>query len=217
MRKLYGVDRIFLDLEKFVSVEKDFLQEKDSHTNHYSSNGRQQFEQVYHTHIDALYHYGTKFKANRELVEDCIQDLFADLWERKYELNKIQSLRSYLLGALRRKLLRKVYTNREQAYDAEELNGFFEMHLLQESQSQQSLSEKHAQQITHAFGKLTEKQKEVIYLRFYNQLSFKEIAEVMEVQTRTVYKLAHRSITLLKEELSPCTPALHILLLYAIF
>lgn len=217
MSKLWGVDRIFLDLKKFVSVDKDFLQQKDSHTNHYSSDSKQQFEQLYHTHIDALYHYGTKFKANRELVEDCIQDLFADLWEKKYELDKILSLRSYLLGALRRKLLRKVYTDREQLYDAEELNGFFEMHLLQESQSQQTVSEEHVQQIAHSFGKLTEKQKEVIYLRFYNQLSFKEIAEVMQVQTRTVYKLAHRSITILKEELSPYSPALHILLLYTIF
>lgn len=198
-----------------MSVDRKFLQREDSHISYYSpAKDQQQFEQIYHAHIDALYHYGTKFNANRELVEDCIQDLFADLWEKMHALDKIISLRSYLLGALRRKLLRKIYTDRELLYDTEELNGFFEMHLIQEAENQQFLTEENVQQITHAFGKLTEKQKEVIYLRFYNQLSFKEIAEVMEVQTRTVYKLAHRSISLLKEQFSSCSPALQLLVFY---
>jgi RNA polymerase sigma factor (sigma-70 family) len=214
--KLYGVGRIFLDLRKFVSLESTYLQLQGLHDGPTSATDQWQFEQVYHTHVDALYHYGTKFNVNRELVEDCIQDLFADLWEKRDTLSKIISIRSYLLGALRRKLLRKVYSDREYLYTSEELKGFFEMHLQQEDDNQQALSEEHVQHITHAFGKLTEKQKEVIYLRFYNQLSFKEIAEVMAVQTRTVYKLAHRSITLLKEELSPYSPALQFLLFWLI-
>lgn len=175
-----------------------------------------QFEEVYHQHIDALHNYGTKFNANRELVEDCIQDLFADLWEKRQELDTILSLRSYLLGALRRKLLRKIYSDREYAYDADDYSGFFEMHLLKEAEGSEALAEEQVMQITTAFGKLTEKQKEVIYLRFYNQLSFNEIAEVMSVQTRTVYKLAYRAINLLKEQISPYSPALQVLLFWLI-
>ena len=178
-----------------------------------STTCQQRFEEIYHAHIDALYHYGMKFNANRELIEDCIQDLFADLWEKKNELDTIRSLRSYLLGALRRKVLRKVYSGREQLYDFEDLTEFFEMKLLQEDNNTlTSLTEEHSQQIRNAFNKLTEKQKEVIYLRFYNQLSFKEIADVMSVQIRTVYKLAHRAIDMLKTELSSCTTALQFIL-----
>lgn len=194
-------------------MERIHLHQDYSSNNYVTFTNRQQFEQVYHAHIDALHHYGTKFNANRELVEDCIQDLFADLWEKRDNLDQVQAMRSYLLGALRRKVLRKVYSDRESLYTSEEMTGFFEIHLLQEAESQQVLSEEGVQHITQAFEKLTEKQKEVIYLRFYNQLSFKEIAEVMSVQTRTVYKLAHRSISLLKEELAPYSPALQFLVL----
>ncbi|MEK6480232.1 sigma-70 family RNA polymerase sigma factor [Catalinimonas sp. 4WD22] len=186
------------------------------YTNQSSSSDMRQFEEVYHQHIDALHNYGTKFNANRELVEDCIQDLFADLWEKRQELDTILSLRSYLLGGLRRKLLRKIYSDREYVYDTEEYSSFFEMHLLKVTEANETLAEEQVQQITTAFGKLTEKQKEVIYLRFYNQLSFHEIAEVMSVQTRTVYKLAYRAIDLLKEQISPYSPALQLLFLWLI-
>lgn len=197
-------------------VDRKRIQHRYLHQNQSSANSMRQFEEVYSQHIDALHNYGTKFNANRELIEDSIQDLFADLWERRHELDSILSIRTYLLGALRRKLLRKIYSDREYVYDTEEFNGFFEMRLLQDAEGNEPLSEEHVQQIKMAFEKLTEKQKEVIYLRFYNQLSFKEIAEVMSVQTRTVYKLAYRAISLLKEQVTPYSPALQILLMWMI-
>ncbi|MDF9796607.1 RNA polymerase sigma factor (sigma-70 family) [Catalinimonas alkaloidigena] len=197
-------------------MDRKNIQQHNLHLEQSTANSMRQFEKVYHEHIDALHNYGMKFNANRELIEDCVQDLFADLWEKRNKLDTIVSLRSYLLGALRRKLLRKIYSDREYVYDAEEYSGFFEMHLLKNAEAEMALAEEQLVQINSAFAKLTEKQKEVIYLRFYNQLSYKEIAEVMAVQTRTVYKLAYRAIDMLKEQISPYTPALQALLYWLI-
>ncbi len=49
-----------------------------------------------------------------------------------------------------------------------------------------------------AFTKLSSRQKEVIYLRFYNQLSYEEIADVMSVQVKAIYKLMSRAILVLR-------------------
>lgn len=197
-------------------MSKQPLQQKLFDHQHSSSHRNQNFEELYHQHINALHNYGIKFKANRELIEDCIQDLFADLWEKRNELDAIGSVRTYLLGALRRKILRKIYSDREHTYDADEFSSFFEMHLSKLSDSDPTFSDEYVQQLSGAFTKLTEKQKEVIYLRFYNKLDFKEIAEVMDVQTRTVYKLAYRAIGLLKEEITPFSPAFQMLLLWVL-
>ncbi|UII20937.1 RNA polymerase sigma factor [Fulvivirga ligni] len=182
-------------------------------TSHTTAPHSQTFEQIYHKHIDALYHYGIKFKANQQLVEDCIQDLFADLWQRPESLSRVKNMRPYLLGALRRKLLKRIYAEKEAPYPEEELNTFFEVRFADNSEVQKLFDQEHLLIIHSAFCKLTEKQKEVIYLRFYNQLSFEEIAEVMSVQTRTIYKLSHRALTVLKEELGPYSSALQVFIL----
>jgi RNA polymerase sigma factor (sigma-70 family) len=190
---------------------------------HLSSSGNQfsgnlrhvSFEQVYHDHVDALFHYGSKFKIRRSLLEDCIQDLFADLWEKRDELHKINSLRFYLLGALRRKVFRKIYTDRELLMQAEELPLQFEMDFLQQEDASQLLTDEQIQHIRQAFDQLTDKQKEVLYLRFYNQLSFQEIADLMAIQTRAVYKLSSRSLASLREHFFRNTELLSWLIYFA--
>ena len=183
---------------------------------HRDAIGQEWFVQMYHEHMDALFHYGSKFKIRQALLEDCIQDLFADLWEKKDELEKVKSLRFYLLGALRRKILRKIYADREQLMHTEELPLQFEIDLVDEDADHQ-LSETKVQHIRRAFEQLTDKQKEVLYLRFYNKLSFQEIAEVMAVQTRAVYKLSRRSLASLREHLSRNTELLSLLLYFLLF
>nr|WKN34775.1 sigma-70 family RNA polymerase sigma factor [Tunicatimonas sp. TK19036] len=175
---------------------------------------RRQFERLYFDHVDALFQYGAKFRANQELVEDCVQELFADLWEDRDTLSTVKSVRSYLLGALRRKILRKIYTNHESPLETEDIFNFLHQHLAEAQSQDNTLTEEVSEQLVTALHQLTNKQQEVLYLRFYNQLSFQEIAEIMSVQTRTVYKLAHRSLSTLKHYLSDSLHAFQAILLF---
>ena len=175
---------------------------------------RKIFEQVYYDHVTALFQYGSQFRAEQSLIEDCVQELFADLWEKNHKLDTIKSKRSYLLGALRRKLLRKIYTSREQLLGSEDLFILADRRTVVDvSDHCEQFSKEATEQLAATLQKLTYKQQEVIYLRFYNQLSFQEIAEIMSVQTRTVYKLCRRAITTLNVHLSETPQTAHLLLL----
>ena len=177
---------------------------------------RGKFEQIYFDHVEALFQYGAKFRANQELVEDCVQELFADLWEKQDNLDAIKSMRCYLLGALRRKLLRKIYTSQESLLETEDIFTFLHQHAIEEKaigDHTPAEAEEVVKQLAAALQQLTNKQQEVLYLRFYNQLSFQEIAEIMAVQTRTVYKLASRSLSTLKNYLSNSLHAIKLLIL----
>jgi len=53
---------------------------------------------------------------------------------------------------------------------------------------------------------LTPKQKEAIFLIYYEELSYDETAQIMELQVKTVYNLVHLALSKLREnknELSP--------------
>lgn len=177
-------------------------------------NRQKQFERLYFEHVAALFQYGIKFRADQTLVEDCVQELFADLWENNVPENSIRSIRSYLLGALRRKILRKIYHEQHQPVLTD--SDFVWGCRTAVAASSDGLSDEATAQVAAAVQQLTPKQREVIYLRFYNQLSFREIAEIMAVQTRTVYKLTNRALALLKETLLPGLPMAEVLLILSL-
>jgi RNA polymerase sigma factor (sigma-70 family) len=54
------------------------------------------------------------------------------------------------------------------------------------------------QQVEQALEKLTSRQREIIYYRFYQDLGFDEIAEIMEMQVRATYKLSARALDTLR-------------------
>lgn len=162
----------------------------------YRKGEKQAFEQMYFMHVNMLYDYGVRITRDAALVEDCIQDLFSDLWEKRLQMNPVHSVRSYLLVSVRRRIIRKLGSELKSiVQDQQELCNYaqdFEPDLFH------SIAEEKSQHLSQAFAKLSTKQKEVIYLRFYNQLSYEEIAEVMSVQVKAIYKLMSRAIHTLR-------------------
>ena len=63
-------------------------------------------------------------------------------------------------------------------------------------------SQRHSLQA--AVGRLTPRQKELILLRFYEDLSYKEIASIMDFsKVEYVRILMHRAIKKLRKEMAP--------------
>ena len=63
-------------------------------------------ESIYREHASALLKYGRKFVADGQLVEDCLQDLFIDIWQKRQNLSDTDSIKKYLLVSLRRLIIR---------------------------------------------------------------------------------------------------------------
>ena len=53
------------------------------------------FSQLYNLHINVLFNYGLKLTIDKELLKDCIHDIFVKLYTKKDELGTIDNLRSY--------------------------------------------------------------------------------------------------------------------------
>ncbi len=65
-------------------------------------------EALYRAYAPVLLQYGGKFSADRQLVEDCLQDLFVGLWQAREQLGEVSSVKSYLLVAMRRRVIRQL-------------------------------------------------------------------------------------------------------------
>lgn len=155
---------------------------------------------IYDEHILTLYRYGHKLTTDRTVVEDCIQDVFAELWKRRNRISPTTSVKFYLFRALRRRIIRQL---RQHPATSPLENA---IHLSHEITS--SLPEEQARALHQALILLSPRQKEAVYLKFYNRLSNDEIAAVMEIDKRTVYNLVSQALSRLQRELTPAFDAL---------
>lgn len=161
------------------------------------------FATIYKNNVSLLYNYGFKIVNNKSFIMDCIQDLFIEIWDSKERLGTIKSIKSYLYKALRRKLIIEAVKQRKKLKLSDLTNEIN----LETVSFEHSLIEKQnfdlqRVKLKTTLDQLTEKQKEVIHLRFYARLSYLEIAEVMSITIKGTYKLMGRSIDFLRKNMS---------------
>jgi RNA polymerase sigma factor (sigma-70 family) len=159
------------------------------------------FTLLYKKYVKQLMHYGLKFTTDIQLIEDAIHDLFVWLWNNRSQFLIQASLKSYLLKSIRTSLLQKISKGQKLELLENEENAYpFQLFI---STEDQYISSEDAgilkERVAHLLSLLTPKQKEVIYLRFYQGLSFDEIAQNMELSVKACYKLMGRAISELRK------------------
>lgn len=168
----------------------------------FKGGNRQVFEQIFRTHIRVLYKYGSRFTHDPALVEDCIQDLFLDLWHKRQSLGTTDSIKRYLLGSLRRRIIRKLQRNPSNNSPIELENYDFHLELNAEDEriaAENGLAQQKA--LNEAMMQLTQRQKEVIYLKYFQEMSYDEIALVMEISYQSARNLVYAALKLMKKHM----------------
>lgn len=159
------------------------------------------FEQLFTRFYPLLFQYGRKFSIDAEFVKDAIQELFAELWQRRTYLNQTPSVRNYLYKSLRRKMLR-LSTNRPESNELTDEITAFDVTLSPEQLLvDEELSAQQSQQMAHWLSFLTPRQREAIYLRFYHDMDYEEIASVMTVSNHAARNLIYEALKLLRSRL----------------
>lgn len=150
-----------------------------------------------------LYLYGMKIFNLPDLVKDSIQDVFVRVWEKRKTLGEVLNPKAYLITALRRKL----FENKERyfAADAEILTKISEKQAFSFVENEfteiPEISEKLRESLIATINDLPERQRELVFLRFYYNLKYREIADILDVKEQTVKNLMQRTMASLSSKL----------------
>ncbi|TDB67910.1 RNA polymerase sigma factor [Arundinibacter roseus] len=148
-----------------------------------------------------LFHWGMRLHSDREFVKDCIQETFLTLWKIQDTIRPVENVRSYLLVILKNKILReKTQQSHFFNHDLSEDYCFS----VEFSSDLRLIDEEHEvyqlRKLEQGMNQLPARQKELIYLRFYQNLSFEQIAEVMNLGRQSVYNLMQKSLQSLRKQ-----------------
>jgi RNA polymerase sigma factor (sigma-70 family) len=162
--------------------------------NAFRKGDEQAFSDIYHQFAGTLYNYGYHLAADATLVQDAMQDLFADLWRTRKNLSETTSIKYYLFRSLRRKLHRlsaikplpeDLYPLQTESVETVKIQG-----------EENVLQQQHLQRL---MDQLPARQQEVIRLRFYDNFSWEEMAGILQINEQSVRNLVQRAVVKLRE------------------
>lgn len=167
------------------------------------------FSQLYNKYADMLYRYGMKIAQDSGIVEDAIQTVFLNIFEKRKSLSRPNSIPAYLYVSLRNEILCGFRANKLLTIPLEEdffsKNGLddykFKLEIdpctLLELDEEEREKQKTLQQILDS---LSGKHREIIYLRYYKGLSVEEVASIFNTNNQQIYKAVSRIIKKLREQ-----------------
>lgn len=172
-------------------------------------------EGLYREYFPILSNYGLKFTLDKAFIEESINDLFLKLWRNRESINTPQVAKHYLLLSFRRMLTRKLTyspSRQEESISAEYVPFNLELtyeHPLIRAERASELKNK----VDKLLDTLTNRQREAIFLKFYEDLSYEEIGDILEINTTATYKLIYRALERLREQLGGFSLLVFLLLL----
>lgn len=162
---------------------------------------RTAYSQLCEAHYRLLFNYATNFTNDKEAIKDAIQDLFLQLWEKRSTIGTINVMSIYLIRAVRNNLLYQMRKNKWQEFsmdvDSEEVNIADETNFEDQWISTEIYSQ-NEQRVRKALELLPKRQREVLFLKFYQGLSHDEIADLMNINKQSVSNHLQKSMNTLR-------------------
>jgi len=140
------------------------------------------FSKIYKIYWPELYNAAYKRLPEKEKCQDVIQNVFADLWNRKAELDLVKPL-AYLHTAVRFQVLKHI----QKSSKNNSLSEVFEQKLISPLQTDGELLEKEVRELIELFIKaLPEKRRKIFLLHYFEGLSTTKISVELNVSQKTV-------------------------------
>lgn len=169
-------------------------------------------ETLFREHYQGLSRYAFSILKDQEEAEDVVQKLFVKLWEKRREIDIWKDVKSYLYRSTYNASLNELKRiKRHTMYEtADRENGF-------QSDNESSAKvirdelEKH---IEDAIQTLPAKCGEVFRMSRFNEYSYKEIAEKLDISIKTVENHMGKALRIMREELEEYLPAIIVTILW---
>ena len=150
------------------------------------------------TFTNLLYKYGMRFSNDSDFVKDCVQDVFFELWNRRERIKQTESVKAYLFKALRLRIFREK-SNWAYSESLDENYDFLIEFDIETTIIETEATGELSLQLHKLLNNLPKRQKEILYLRFYEGLDQDKIGEIMGLNRQSVYNLLHEALIRLRK------------------
>lgn len=159
---------------------------------------------IYSLYVNDLFIYGCYLGFEREVVKDAIHDIFVKVTTDNDKLEEISHIKFYLFRSLKNRLL-DIHKSKKEHIDLEYIDSTREMPFNMEVNVEELMIEQEERQqikteIEQMLDSLTDRQREIIYLRYVQGYDYPQIAELLQISVHGCRKLVSKAIHNLREK-----------------
>jgi RNA polymerase sigma-70 factor (ECF subfamily) len=162
-----------------------------------AANGdKSSFRKIFEHLNERLFSYAFSHLHDREAALDVVQETFVDLWQQlpKFQYRSDEEFLGFVFLVLKRKIARQYNKKKHSTYSLDE---YIETVGETKEMSHEEPQFDHRRLLLHV-EQLSEGSKEVLMLRYWSELSFKEIGEVLGIQESAAKVRHHRALEVLR-------------------
>src|SRR5579859_4863386 len=157
------------------------------------------FKNIHRELFKGLYNYALKLLQDGELAGDAVQELFVRLWVRRESIGPMRKVKPYFFTALRRQVLNELRDKQVRALKISGLPSpdidFSPEEIVVRNEEYEKLQAR----IAALLNELPKRQKEVIYLHYFEEMDYTQIAEVMGIHYQSVLNLTQKALQKLRQ------------------
>lgn len=165
---------------------------------------RDMLRQFYRRYADEIYLYLYSLCKSRETAEDLMQEVFLKALLSLPDQN--ENLRAWLYKVARNACFNELRNRKREIRvdQIEEISGYFDRNVLENSSDHLAdglIRDEQKRFLYEAMLKLPDRQREILELFYFSEMSIREIAQIMKLTPQNVRVLAHRAKKQLREYL----------------
>lgn len=159
------------------------------------------FESLYRLTYKKLSNLIFKIVDNDEIAKDILQECYVSLYQKKDSLPADLNVEAYLYSTVKYssfKYLRDVLSKKQTLYVSYTAAYDFEDHLptVEENKTDESRMDS----ILDGISELPDRCRSAFVLKYFNNMSYKEISQTMAISPKTVEKHVHYGLTILRKK-----------------
>jgi RNA polymerase sigma-70 factor (ECF subfamily) len=157
------------------------------------------FAEIYNRYWSIMYMHALKMLCNEEDARDTVQEVFTTLWTKAAHITSGANLAGYLYVATKNRVIDLIAQHKVRANYLESLSLFIDEN---SNTIVEAITQKELMLALYAeIEQLPPKMKVIVEMRIKQQLSYKAIAEELDISDTTVKKQISNSIKILKTRL----------------
>jgi RNA polymerase sigma-70 factor (family 1) len=175
-----------------------------------SQNDQAAFTAIYERYWKFLFREAMNVLRSQKEAEDCVQELFVSLWNRRQTLS-VTTLRAYLQTAIRYQCIDRMEKDMIRGGYLEDFTTYMEANQTMPSVEEELYARELAASIDQVMDKMPDKMREVFRLSRQQHLTHREIALRLQISEETVKKQIYLALKILKSNLGNASLAMLIM------
>lgn len=172
------------------------------------------FYKLYDLYADSLLGFGMHLSRDTDLLKDCIHDLFLDLFKYRNTLAYTDNVKFYLFKSLKRKIQKEL--SKKSVFDSDSDLKIFQAETVPSYDDmiiETEIEQENLRALKQAVDKLPVQQKEALFLKFQQDLNYRQIAQIQNISIESARTNIYRAIKALRKNFETGAPALQVFLI----